>query len=248
MTENIKEQAALFEALHKFREQLRQPAKDGDNTFFKSGYVTLEGVIEAIDNAIKDTGLAYYQQTSSDEKGRVYVETIVTHKDGGFIKSKPMSLPPKKNDAQGQGSSITYARRYQLAAMFGIASDKDDDGNAAVDNGNKTRNNRYQRKNNGNRNNYTQHQSNPNQGAPTPQISQSLKNKYNGMLNRLNEIYPEAERAAIEGSIKRIAFNNKQYQMKNNSDYQKAVEAARDKLGEEGYVEETTLDGQGQPA
>ena len=99
-----------------------------------------------------------------------------------------------------------------------------------------------------NKGNSTKGRTNANQGAPTPQISQSLKEEYNGMINRLNEIYPEAERAAIEGSIKRMAFNNKQYQMKNNSDYQKAIEAARDKLGEEGYVEETTLDGQGQPA
>ncbi|WP_283598245.1 DUF1071 domain-containing protein [Ligilactobacillus saerimneri] len=91
----------------------------------------------------------------------------------------------------------------------------------------------------------TGRQSNASQGAPTPQISQSLKDEYNDMINRLNQIYPEAERVAIEISVKRIAFNDKEYQMKSNGDYKKAIETAREQLGEEGYVEETTLDGQG---
>jgi hypothetical protein len=37
----------------------------------------------------------------------------------------------KEDDAQAMGSAITYAKRYALQAIMGLASD--DDGNAASD-------------------------------------------------------------------------------------------------------------------
>ena len=121
----------LFKAMSKFRKQLKQPKLDGGNPFFKSGYVTLEGVQKAVDEALKDTGLSYVQKVYNDDNGGVGVETIIMHEEGESLSSGPLSLRPTKNDPQGYGSAITYAKRYQLAAMFGISSDKDDDGNAA---------------------------------------------------------------------------------------------------------------------
>lgn len=44
----------------------------------------------------------------------------------------PLTLTPTKRDPQGHGSAITYAKRYQLSAAFGISSDIDDDGNSAT--------------------------------------------------------------------------------------------------------------------
>jgi hypothetical protein len=41
-------------------------------------------------------------------------------------------MPLAKPDAHGVGSAITYARRYALAAMVGIAPE-DDDGNKAIE-------------------------------------------------------------------------------------------------------------------
>ena len=41
-------------------------------------------------------------------------------------------MKPVKNDPQAFGSAITYAKRYALSAIFGITSDKDDDGNEAT--------------------------------------------------------------------------------------------------------------------
>ena len=43
----------------------------------------------------------------------------------------PVPLIVQKNDMQGLGSAITYARRYGLMSMAGIAPE-DDDGNAAA--------------------------------------------------------------------------------------------------------------------
>lgn len=121
----------LFKGMAKFREQLKQPELNGDNPYFKNKYVTLSGVQKAIDAALKGTGLAYFQKVSNIDDG-IGVETIITHESGQMITSGILVLTPQKKDAQGYGSSITYAKRYQLSAMFGISSDDDDDGNVAT--------------------------------------------------------------------------------------------------------------------
>lgn len=120
----------LFKGMNTFRGQLKQPAKDAKNPFFKSNYVTLEGVQNAIDAAIKDTGLAYTQIVKNDDNGNVGVETIITHESGQYLTTGVLALRPEKATPQGYGSTITYAKRYQLASAFGVSSDVDDDGNA----------------------------------------------------------------------------------------------------------------------
>jgi len=61
----------------------------------------------------------------------VVVETMLCHSSGEWIKGK-LAMKPVKNDPQGIGSCITYARRYSLAAIVGI-SPEDDDGEASMD-------------------------------------------------------------------------------------------------------------------
>ena len=61
-----------------------------------------------------------------------YVETVLTHASGEFISEK-LHIVPTKDDPQGLGSCITYARKYGLSAIAGIApDDSDDDGEAAM--------------------------------------------------------------------------------------------------------------------
>lgn len=120
----------LLKGLAKFRAQIKQPKLDASNPFFKSSYLTLTGLITAIDEAIKGTGLSY-NQIIADNGQAAAVQTIITHESGGIMITKPFTLRPTKADPQGIGSATTYARRYQLQALFGIAGEKDDDGNAA---------------------------------------------------------------------------------------------------------------------
>ena len=126
----------IFNSLILFRAQLQQPTKDAKNPFFakggSGGYVTLEGVMKSIDQALSGTGLAYVQIVANDANGGVGVETILTHKSGQFLRTGLLSLKPEKINAQGYGSAITYEKRYQLSALFGVSSDKDDDGNKAT--------------------------------------------------------------------------------------------------------------------
>lgn len=119
----------LFKGMNTFRSQLKQPVKDAKNPFFKSNYVTLEGVQNAIDAAIKGTGLAYTQIVKNDDNGNVGVETIITHESGQYLTTGVLALRPEKATPQGYGSTITYAKRYQLSSAFGVSSDVDDDGN-----------------------------------------------------------------------------------------------------------------------
>lgn len=125
--------AEISKALNTFRIAVKQPVKSASNPFFKSKYVALEGVVDAIDSALKDTGLSYVQEATS-EGNQVSVTTLLLHESGEWIELTPLTLPVAKNDAQAFGSAETYARRYSLSAAFGITSDLDDDGNAASSN------------------------------------------------------------------------------------------------------------------
>ena len=57
------------------------------------------------------------------------LKTMLCHSSGSYLESE-MIILTSKNDAQGLGSGITYARRYALMAICGLGAD-DDDGNAA---------------------------------------------------------------------------------------------------------------------
>ncbi|MHC5523313.1 ERF family protein [Ligilactobacillus saerimneri] len=216
MSEN-NELSKLQEALSVFRAQVKQPALDGSNPYFNSGYVTLAGVQKAVDEGIKGTGLAYVQLVSSDDNGNVYVETIITHKLGGILRSGKLSIPPKKRDAQGLGSSITYSRRYQLAAMFGITSDKDDDANAAVG-------------------------GNPNQGrkqAPKQQSSkanQQLRSHYLKLIADLENAFPKSNRQQLEARVRTAVFNNANYTIQTNEDFNKVIEFMNEQLRKSNHV------------
>ena len=59
------------------------------------------------------------------------METLFIHESGETLSAGRLHVPATKQDAQGYGSALTYARRYSLMAACGIAPE-DDDGNAAA--------------------------------------------------------------------------------------------------------------------
>lgn len=103
--------------------------KDKNNPAFRSKYADLGACLEAVEDALLENGIALYQETSPDDTG-VTVETILLHESGETIRSGKLHVPASKQDPQGYGSALTYARRYSLMAACGIAPE-DDDGNAA---------------------------------------------------------------------------------------------------------------------
>ena len=124
----------LSKALAKFQEEVKQPLKDKNNPFFKSKYVPLENVVEAITDVAPKNGLSFVQWALNDENGRVGVATMLMHESGEFIEFDPVHMKADKETAQGAGALISYLKRYSLSAVFGITSDQDDDGNSASGN------------------------------------------------------------------------------------------------------------------
>lgn len=117
--------AALVKAQRAFGPAL----KSSTNPHFRSKYADLSACVEAVVDALNANGIALVQRTSECADG-VIVTTVFVHESGEMMDSGPLHVPAAKNDPQGYGSALTYARRYSLMAACGIAPE-DDDGNAA---------------------------------------------------------------------------------------------------------------------
>jgi len=117
-------------ALAKAQANMGKALKQANNPHFRSKYADLGNVMDACLPALNEAGIAVVQPTGEDEHGR-YVETRLIHGESGESLSCRVPLIVAKNDMQGYGSAVTYARRYGLMTMAGIAPE-DDDGNAAA--------------------------------------------------------------------------------------------------------------------
>lgn len=122
----------LVTALSKAQGEIENAAKDMENTFFKSTYASLAGVRDATKNALAKYALAVIQQPTIIN-GKVYLITTLAHASGQWMRSF-LPIRPVKDDPQGLGGALTYMRRYGLGAITGVASEDDDDGNAASGN------------------------------------------------------------------------------------------------------------------
>ena len=101
----------------------------GQNKNYK--YADLASVQRAAEVALPENGFSVVQRPMPSEKG-VCISTMILHSSGEWISDGGLHLPMQKIDPQGAGSSITYARRYGLAAMLGIVQDDDDAASATV--------------------------------------------------------------------------------------------------------------------
>ena len=119
----------LAGALSKAQATMTGAKKSAANPFFKSKYSDLAEVMQAISAPFADNDLCFVQGAEVKDN-LISVKTRIIHASGQWIESDTV-LPPTKNDAQGYGSAITYAKRYGLQALAGVPS-VDDDGNAAV--------------------------------------------------------------------------------------------------------------------
>jgi|SRR5271157_4590697 len=105
--------------------------KDKENPHYRSKYADLGNVVDAIKPALSAYGL-WFIQTVHNVPNFASVETIIMHSSGESLSCGITSVPVTKNDAQGYGSALTYARRYSLSSAFGVAPE-DDDGNKACE-------------------------------------------------------------------------------------------------------------------
>lgn len=124
--------AELSTALTAFQKSAPKIAKDkeaklqlknGGNYSYK--YADLSSIMDAVRGSLADNGLAIIQ-SPSHQGGEAMLNTMISHKSGEWIEDQ-MHLKVMQDTPQGQGSAITYARRYMLCAMLGIVADDDSD-------------------------------------------------------------------------------------------------------------------------
>lgn len=127
----------LFGALLAAQRAFGKVIKDSLNPHLKNKYAGLDSVLDAIRDPLLDAGIVLMQPaTDTGERGEhgeikvATVKTILVHAESGEQYEIQTSIPLPKNDAQGYGSAVTYARRYALMGLLGLAPE-DDDGNAA---------------------------------------------------------------------------------------------------------------------
>ena len=150
-SENIDSIAlALVEAQSEFPTILKDSVNK--NPKFTSTFASMSTIVEAIRPVLVDRRLAVIQGfaesiiVNADGEARanpaaVAITTRIIHESGEWIESTlHMPVVPAPTKAgnpippigpQQVGSAITYGRRYALAAMLGLVTDEDDDGERA---------------------------------------------------------------------------------------------------------------------
>lgn len=120
----------LYKALLNAQKQFPTVKKTDKNPFFKSSYAGLPSVLEVVLPILQENNLVVSQSPISD-LDKVGVKTRIIHAESGESIEDSFTMTLAKNDPQGAGSAITYARRYALVSMLGLNVDEDDDGNHA---------------------------------------------------------------------------------------------------------------------
>jgi hypothetical protein len=120
----------IAKALVAAQKEFGPALKTNTNPHFRSKYADLSACVEAVIDALNSNNIMLMQNTHESDSG-VIVETIFLHESGESISNGRLHVPAAKNDPQGYGSALTYARRYSLMAACGIAPE-DDDGNSAA--------------------------------------------------------------------------------------------------------------------
>ena len=135
-SETINELAAALAAA---QGKIENASKDSANPYFRSRYADLASIWDAVRGPLSENGLAVVQPVRV-EGSSVTVTTLLAHASGQWISSDLTMTAQKQikdgggweklDSPQAIGSCITYARRYALAAMAGVAPE-DDDGEGA---------------------------------------------------------------------------------------------------------------------
>ncbi len=121
----------LYDALLAFQADAPTLQKDKINPAFRSKYLSLDSLMEQVLPALNAHGLIWTTLPGRDDDGAGVLRYELIHAASGDRLGGTMPLLAAKPDPQGQGSAITYARRYSLMAVLGLVADEDDDGNRA---------------------------------------------------------------------------------------------------------------------
>ena len=116
----------IFAAVVALQSEINNPKKSKQGHGYK--YAELAQIIELSREPLATNGLAVTQYCTAIE-GQSYLVTQMIHSSGQWLRGYyPLEKAGMRavNDAQQMGAAMTYARRYNLAAMLGVAQEDDD--------------------------------------------------------------------------------------------------------------------------
>jgi hypothetical protein len=105
----------------------REGRPSGEYTF---SYAPLDVVLAATMPALNANGLSL---VSLPMDGGRFLRTLLLHESGEWL-AVELRMPETDGSPQKFGSALTYLRRYSAISLLGVASEEDDDGNAAEGN------------------------------------------------------------------------------------------------------------------
>ena len=121
---------ALHSALVAAIGQIPPIKATGKNKHLGNEYLTLGDILSGVRQTLSKHGLAISQRPLVTTAGAGCITSLL-HKDGGCYETS-LLLPVSQQNPQAIGSAVTYARRYTLTGLLGIAADSDDDAEAAM--------------------------------------------------------------------------------------------------------------------
>lgn len=126
----VEAKLALMKDFSEVQANIKQPKKDKQGAQFRNGqsykYADLNSVISEIQEASKGHDIAYIQQPVMDG-GKAGVDNYLLNSKGAIMDFGAYLLDVGGARPQDAGGAMTYARRYSISAIFGIASEEDTD-------------------------------------------------------------------------------------------------------------------------
>jgi len=127
--------ASLYAALSAAQSELKNPekTKEADTGKYKYKYADIGDVLEAVLPVLSKHGLSLMQPTKIENNSIILV-TRIAHSSGETVESE-YPVCSLNGNHQAMGSAMTYARRYALTSLLGIAAVDDTDGKDAAPSG-----------------------------------------------------------------------------------------------------------------
>ena len=126
----VEAKLALMKDFSEVQANIKQPKKDKQGAQFRNGqsykYADLNSVISEIQEASQGHDIAYIQQPVMDG-GKAGVDNYLLNSKGAIMDFGAYLLDVGGARPQDAGGAMTYARRYSISAIFGIASEEDTD-------------------------------------------------------------------------------------------------------------------------
>lgn len=114
-------------AIFELRKEVAPILSDKTNPMYKSDYATIFQIMKTLDPLFAKHGLVFY--STIDRAEEVWgVLSVLRHVESG-TEVRAFFPTDRIADAQQMGKLLTYARRYNLAALLNLCfeNDKDDD-------------------------------------------------------------------------------------------------------------------------